>query len=79
MATSTPAKDGNDDFGPQAANDNMRRLRLNEVLKLIPVSRSTFYAGIKAGIYPKPIKLGARISVWKTSEILPLLERGTQR
>lgn len=79
MDISTLAKVGSDTFEPRVANDNMRLLRLNEVLKLIPMSRSTFYAGIKAGIYPAPIKLGARISAWKTSEILPLLERGTQR
>ncbi|MFG1180828.1 helix-turn-helix transcriptional regulator [Xanthobacter versatilis] len=63
----------------EAANDNDRLMRLPEILQLIPISRSAFYAGIKAGIYPKPLKLGARTSAWKVSDILALIERGTPR
>jgi prophage regulatory protein len=35
----------------------------------IPVSRSTWYAGIEAGRYPKPIRLSEGVSVWRTSDI----------
>ena len=35
----------------------------------IPISRATWYAGIKAGKYPKPIRLSEGISVWRTSDI----------
>jgi prophage regulatory protein len=41
---------------------------------IIPVSRSSWYAGIKAGRYPSPIKLGCRTSVWRVSEIIALIE-----
>lgn len=41
----------------------------------LPVSRSHFYALIAAGKIPKPIKLGARISVWRRSDILAYIER----
>ena len=44
-------------------------LRLPEVLKLLGISRSTFYAGIKAGKYHKPVKVGKRVSVWKVKGI----------
>lgn len=44
-------------------------IRLREVLKLIPVSKSTWYRGIQRGIYPKPVKLSKRVSAWKASEI----------
>jgi IS5 family transposase len=35
-------------------------LRLPQVLALIPVSRSNWLAGVRAGRYPQPIKLGIR-------------------
>ncbi|KAA0259079.1 AlpA family phage regulatory protein [Deferribacter autotrophicus] len=48
-------------------------LKLSEVLKIIPVSKSTWYEGIKKGVFPPPIKLG-RSSFWKSSDILKLIE-----
>jgi prophage regulatory protein len=51
----------------------MRRLlRLRQVLTLLPVSRSTFYARVKVGSYPKPVKLG-RISCWRSEDIDALI------
>ena len=41
----------------------------------IPVSKSTWWAGIKTGRFPKPIKLGPRITAWKAEDILKFLER----
>ncbi|MCU0925490.1 MAG: AlpA family phage regulatory protein [Hydrogenophaga sp.] len=35
----------------------------------IPVSRSTWYAGIASGRYPKPIRLSEGVSVWRVSDI----------
>jgi prophage regulatory protein len=40
---------------------------------LIPVSKSGWWAGVKSGRYPKPIKLGPRTSVWRSQDILDLL------
>lgn len=42
---------------------------------LIPVSRSTWYAGIKAGIYPPGVKIGQRRIAWRYSHIAALLKR----
>ena len=42
----------------------------------IPVSKSTWWAGIKDGRFPKPVKLGARITVWRVQDIRALIERG---
>lgn len=44
-------------------------LRLPEVLELIPVSKSTWWAGVKSGKYPKAVKLSSRITAWRTTEI----------
>jgi prophage regulatory protein len=43
---------------------------------LIPVSRSTWWAGIAAGRYPRAIKIGARISAWRVEDIRDLIHRG---
>jgi prophage regulatory protein len=50
-------------------------LRLPQVLALVPVSKSSWYSGIKTGRYPPPVKLGPRISVWREEEIIALIER----
>jgi prophage regulatory protein len=49
-------------------------LRLPTVLALYPVSRSTWYAGIKAGRFPKPVKLGPQTSAWRVEDVRALLE-----
>ena len=43
---------------------------------IIPVSKSTWWEGVKSGRFPKPIKLGKRITVWKTESIRNLIENG---
>lgn len=53
-------------------------LRLPEVLKFIPVSKSTFWSGIKTGRFPKPIKLGERITVWKAEDIRAFIEKSNE-
>tara|TARA_Y100001973_G_scaffold94505_1_gene146612 strand:+ start:650 stop:838 length:189 start_codon:yes stop_codon:yes gene_type:complete len=44
-------------------------LKLNQVLQLIPVSRSTWLRGIDDGIYPKPVKISPRLNVWRKEDI----------
>lgn len=43
---------------------------------LIPVSRSTWWAGVKSGRYPRPVRLGARAVAWRASDIAALIEKG---
>lgn len=42
---------------------------------LIPVSRSSWLAGVKSGIYPKPVKIGSRSIAWRVSDIRSLIEK----
>lgn len=51
-------------------------LRLPEVLKLIPVSRSTWWAAVASGRFPKPVKLGPRITAWRAEDIQLLIANG---
>jgi predicted DNA-binding transcriptional regulator AlpA len=50
-------------------------LRLPQVLALVPVSRSTWWAGCKTGRFPKPVKLGPRTTAWRAEDIAALLEQ----
>ena len=54
--------------------NDRRYLRLNKVLELIPVSRSTWYLWIQRGIAPQPKKLSIRVAAWKIQDIRILLE-----
>ncbi len=46
-----------------------RILRLPEVLRLLPVSRSAWYKGVAEGRYPAGIKFSPRAVGWRKSEI----------
>ena len=56
---------------------NNALLRLPQVLALIPVSRSAWWAGCKSGRYPRPVKLGPRTTAWRAADIAALLEKLT--
>lgn len=51
-----------------------RLLRINQVLALVPVGRSSWWEGCRTGRYPKPIKLGPRTTVWKAEDIAAFIE-----
>jgi len=40
---------------------------------IIPVSKSTWWAGVKSGRFPQPVKLGPRITVWRVEDIRTLI------
>ena len=50
-------------------------LRINQVLALVPVGRSSWWEGCRTGRYPKPIKLGPRTTVWRAEDIKAFIER----
>jgi prophage regulatory protein len=52
-------------------------LRLPQVLHLIPVSKSTWWAGVQTSRFPKGIKLGPRTTAWRVEDIRCLLESFT--
>ncbi len=52
-------------------------VRLSQILAPagpIPVGKSTWWAGVKDGRFPRPVKLGTRITVWKVEEIRALFD-----
>jgi prophage regulatory protein len=44
---------------------------------IIPISKSTWWAGVRSGRYPSSVKLGPRITVWRIEDIRKLISRGT--
>lgn len=47
---------------------------------LIPVSRSTWWVGVKTGRYPQPVRtLGPNITVWRVEDVLALIEPSSPR
>lgn len=57
-------------------------LRLSQIIgnpkagipAIIPVSKSTWWAGVKSGRYPPPSRaLGERITAWRVEDILALI------
>lgn len=42
---------------------------------IIPVSKSTWWAGVRTGRYPQPIRtLGARITAWRVEDIRAMIQ-----
>ncbi|MDY0227151.1 MAG: AlpA family phage regulatory protein [Desulfomicrobium apsheronum] len=40
---------------------------------IIPISRSSWWQGIKNKNYPAPVRIGKRVTVWKSEEIRALV------
>ena len=52
-------------------------VRLKQILAPrgpIPVSKSTWWQGVRDGRYPSPVKLGRRITAWRGEDIRALIE-----
>lgn len=50
-------------------------LRLSQILTVIPISKSTWWAGVKSGRYPQPTRsLGERITAWRVEDIRALID-----
>ena len=50
-------------------------LRLPQVLELIPVSRAGWWAGVKSGHFPRPVKLSTNTTAWRVDDIRALIAR----
>jgi prophage regulatory protein len=50
-------------------------VRLPQILNVIPVGRSSWWAGVKSGKYPQPIKLGENTTAWKAEDIHALIAK----
>jgi predicted DNA-binding transcriptional regulator AlpA len=61
-----------------------RLLRLKQIIgdpkanppieAIIPISKSSWWEGVKTGRYPKAIKLGANTTVWREDDVRRLID-----
>lgn len=57
--------------------------RLNQLVRvpgsthvpIMPISRTSWLAGVKSGIYPQPVRLGVRTVAWRREDIIALIEK----
>ena len=42
---------------------------------IIPVKKTTWWNGVRDGRYPKPVKLGERITAWRVEQIRDLIAK----
>ena len=50
-------------------NKQRTLLRLKDVLALYPISRTSWYDGVKLGMYPQPLRLGKKTVAWSAQDI----------
>ena len=53
-------------------------VRLPQVLSVIPVSKSSWWAGVREGRYPASVKCG-RCTFWRAEDIHELIEKITEK
>lgn len=54
-------------------------VRIKTILSVLPMSRSTWWNGVRDGRYPAPIKLGPKITAWRADDVNAVLKRSTSR
>jgi predicted DNA-binding transcriptional regulator AlpA len=50
-------------------------VRLPDILRVFPISRSSWYAGVKEGRYPPSVKLGPKMTAWRVTDIRALIDQ----
>ena len=46
---------------------------------ILPISKSSWWDGVKTGRFPKAIKIGANTTVWREDEIRSLVDKLADR
>lgn len=54
---------------PQIIGDKKRG-----ITAVVPVSKTAWWAGVKSGRFPKPVKLGPRTTAWRVEDIRRLID-----
>ena len=53
-------------------------VRLPTILQIIPIGKSSWWAGVKEGRFPKSVKLGKRTTAWRVEDIRKLIENDAE-
>lgn len=74
-ATSTASPVPAPAHSPSILTEN-RLLRRPEVEQLVGLKTSALYANMKAGLFPRPVKIGKRGVAWRSADIAAFLQNG---
>jgi prophage regulatory protein len=47
----------------------MKYVRMSQLIEIVPMSKATIWRKLKDGTFPKPVKLGDRITAWRLDQI----------
>lgn len=50
-------------------------LRVSQIIRLIPIGKSSWWKGVRAGRYPQPVKLGPKTTAWRVEDVRALIEQ----
>jgi predicted DNA-binding transcriptional regulator AlpA len=50
-------------------------VRLPQILGMIPLGKSTWWAGVRSGRFPKSVKLSPNCTAWKAEDIRNLIKQ----
>jgi prophage regulatory protein len=56
--------------------DPNRLIRLKEVLRIVPVSASTWWSWVATSRAPLPVHLGKRCTCWRYTDVIAMADRG---
>lgn len=64
---------------PHGALPDTGFVRQSQLIPAIfPFSAATLWRKVKAGTFPKPVKLGPRITAWRVEDIRALIQDGAR-
>ena len=52
-------------------------LRQPQVLRFVPISKSTLWRRVGAGTFPTPVKLSPRVTAWRAEDVRRWIEEQT--
>jgi prophage regulatory protein len=50
-------------------------VRISQILEVIPLGKTSWWAGVKSGRFPKPIKLTEHTTAWRAEDIHKLIKQ----
>jgi predicted DNA-binding transcriptional regulator AlpA len=50
-------------------------VRLPQILKVIPLGKTCWWEGVRAGRFPRPVKLSGRCTAWRAEDIRELVKK----
>jgi predicted DNA-binding transcriptional regulator AlpA len=60
---------------PKFPNEGL--VRVSQIVRFLPISKCTWWNGVRSGRFPKPVKLGPNTTAWRAEDVRALAEPRT--